>query len=218
MNESKILIAIPCMDQVAAQFCQSLAMLEKVGHCLVSLSIGSLIYNSRNDLCKTALQNECDFIMWLDSDMVVPPDTIKRLMKDLEDTGADLVSGLYFRRVPPYSPVAFSKMEIVGNKCEWSNFDGPLEGIHEVAGVGFGCVLMKTDMLLAMAQKYSDFFGPMAKVGEDLSFCWRARQLGYKILLDTDLKCGHVGHAVITQEFYDQFALAEQEAKDESQS
>lgn len=203
MKTPKILIAVPCMDSVAAQFSQALAMLEKEGHCLVSFVIGSLIYNSRNDLAKQAMKFECDFILWLDSDMVFPPKTLKHLLKRIDETGADLISGLYFRRVAPFTPVAFSELEIKEDKAQWSDYTGELSGVHEIAGVGFGCVLMKTDMLLDMAAQFGDFFGPIGKLGEDLSFCWRARQLGYKLMLDTDLKLGHVGHAVFTQQYYE---------------
>lgn len=199
----KILIAVPCMDSVAAQFSQALAMLEKEGHCLVSFVIGSLIYNSRNDLVKQALHYECDYILWLDSDMVFPPETLKYLLKEMDETGADMISGLYFRRCAPFSPVAFDTLEIKDGKASWTDYTGELTGLHEVGGVGFGCVLQKTGMLLDMAATYGDFFGPISNVGEDLAFCWRARQLGYKIMLDCNLKLGHVGHTVFTQQYYE---------------
>ena len=204
MNKTpKILIAVPCMDSVAAQFAQALAMLEKEGHCLVSFVIGSLIYNSRNDLAKQALKLECDYILWLDSDMVFPPETLKYLLKEMDETGADFISGLYFRRCAPFSPVAFDSLEIKDGKASWTDYRGELTGLREVAGVGFGCVLQKTGMLLDVAATYGDFFGPIAKVGEDLAFCWRARQLGYKIMLDCNLKLGHVGHTVFTQQYFE---------------
>lgn len=204
MNKTpKILIAVPCMDSVAAQFAQALAMLEKEGNCLVSFVIGSLIYNSRNDLVKQAMKFECSHILWLDSDMVFPPETLTYLYKEMEETGADLISGLYFRRCPPFSPVAFDTLEIKDGKASWTDYTGELSGLHEVGGVGFGCALMKTDMLLEMAATYGDFFGPILNVGEDLAFCWRARKLGYKILLDCNLKLGHVGHTVFTQQYYE---------------
>ena len=204
MNETpKILIAVPCMDTVAAQFSQALAMLEKEGKTLVSFVIGSLIYNSRNDLVKQAMTLDCSHILWLDSDMVFPPETLKYLFKEMEETGADFISGLYFRRCAPFSPVAFDTLEIKDGKATWTDYTGELSGLHEVGAVGFGCALVKTDMLLEMAATYGDFFGPIANVGEDLAFCWRARQLGYKILLDCNLKLGHVGHTVFTQQYYE---------------
>ena len=80
-----ILIAIPCMDMVSARFAQSLATLKKVGQCTVSFLMGSLIYDSRNKLAGYAVQMEADYMLWLDSDMVFPPDTLERMMKTIEE-------------------------------------------------------------------------------------------------------------------------------------
>ena len=105
----KTLIAVPCMDQVPAQFCQSLAMLKKVDECAVAFQIGSLIYTSRDNLCKKAINMGADYVFWLDSDMVFNPDVLELLFKDMEkDT---IVTGLYFRRAYPFSPVLFDTLE-----------------------------------------------------------------------------------------------------------
>lgn len=198
----KILIAIPTMDMVPMGFAQSLAMLNKVGECVVSSVVGSLIYDARNKLAAEAVKLEADYIMWFDSDMIFQADTLERLMKDLDD-GRDIVSGLYFRRSAPFSPVAFEKIQIAdGGDCEFKDYHGDLTGIHEVEGVGFGCVLMRSDVIFECFSKYGTCFSPIGKVGEDLSFCWRARELGYKIWLDADVKLGHVGHLIVTEQAY----------------
>ena len=95
----KTLIAVPCMDQVPAPFCQSLAQLKKVGNCSLIMKMGSLIYTARNDIATYAIQNEYDYIFWLDSDMVFKPDTLERMFKTLQDNDLDILTGLYFRRV-----------------------------------------------------------------------------------------------------------------------
>ena len=63
----KTLVAVPCMDQVPAQFAQSLALLQKVDECAIAFQMGSLIYNSRNNLATMAIQKGVDQILWLDS-------------------------------------------------------------------------------------------------------------------------------------------------------
>lgn len=203
-KDSKILIAVPSMDYVAAGFAQSLATLNKVGKCAVSFLCGSLIYDSRNRLASQALHMEADYIMWFDSDMIFGNNTMKALMDVLDQNGGSgVVSGLYFRRSSPYTPVAFQDLEVTeDNKAKWSDYKGELTGVHEVGGVGFGCVLMSTDVVLEVLGKYGTAFSPIAGLGEDLSFCWRARQLGHKILLDTDVKCGHMGHVVVTEDLF----------------
>lgn len=198
----KTLIAVPCMDLVPAQFAQSLATLNKEGECVVAFQMGSLIYTSRNDLAKKAIQLECDYVLWLDSDMVFAPDTFQRLLKDTDK--GDIVSGLYFRRVSPFSPVLFSKLEI-DNGCTWKGVDSIPDGIFAVEGCGFGCVLTPTPVFLDVFAKYGTAFAPIGNVGEDLAFCWRARQCGYSIVCDPSIKLGHVGHHVITEEFYESY-------------
>jgi GT2 family glycosyltransferase len=201
---TKTLIAVPSMDYVAAGFAASLAMLRKTGDTLVSFICGSLIYDARNKLGAQAIKLEADQVLWLDSDMTFEPDTLTRLMQTMKDKDADIVSGLYFRRSAPYTPVAFSKVSIdpETNASTHQDYTGPLEGVHEVEGIGFGCVLMKTDVLFDVFGKYGGGFDPVGHFGEDLSFCWRARELGYKIMLDTGVKCGHIGHMTVTQSFY----------------
>ena len=215
-DEVKILIAVPCMDQVAAGFAQSLATLNKVGRCQVSFICGSLIYDARNKLAAQAIKAEADYVMWFDSDMTFAPGTLKKLLLDFEELpDAGLVSGLYFRRSSPYTPVAFDTLEIKDNKAEWTDYEGELQGIHEVGGIGFGCVLVKTDVIYECFAKFGTCFSPIASVGEDLSFCWRAKELGYKTYLDTDVKCGHLGHIVVTE---DLFKMISGGKKDESKS
>lgn len=205
----KILIAVPCMDSVPARFAHSLAMLKKVGECAVTFEIGSLIYTSRNNLARRALEWDADYVLWLDSDMVFEPDLLERLMTDLEDYDADMVSGLYFRRIIPYTPVLFDRLDISGEITYWTEFKELPDDVFEVGGCGFGCVLMKTDVIYDVFGKYQNCFAPLGNTGEDLAFCWRARECGYKILCDPNVACGHVGNVVISREFYEGYQLSE---------
>lgn len=197
----KVLIAVPCMDQVPAQFAQCLATLGKVDKTIVAFQIGSLVYTSRNDLVQIAIKRGCDYIFWLDSDMMFPPDALVRMFKSLEH--GDIVSGLYFRRVAPFTPVIYDKLDIDETGCHYTEPKEIPDGIFEVEGCGFGCVLMPTDIMLDVMEKYGSPFTPINGIGEDLSFCWRARQLGFKIVCDPDIPLGHVGHHVITRELYE---------------
>lgn len=202
-----ILIAVPSMDSVPAIFCQSLAMLKKVGDCAVAFQIGSLVYDSRNNLAKHALTMEADYVLWLDSDMMFGPDILERMIKRMEERELDILSGIYYRRRHPFSPVLFKKFSIdENNMAIHENFNSyPKNDIFEVEGIGFGCVLMKSDVLFNVAAKYKDWFSPLGRVGEDLSFCWRARQCGYKIYADPEIQLGHCGSQIITKDFYEAF-------------
>lgn len=198
---------MPCMDQVPAPFCQSLAQLQKIGECVLSMKSGSLIYTSRNSLATIAIQSEADYVFWLDSDMVFKPDTLVRMMDTLKEKDLDILTGLYFRRVPPYSPVLFEKLEI---KCEtetadYSEYQTIPDSLFEVAACGFGCVLMKTEVFFDVQSKFGNMFAPIGNNGEDVAFCWRARECGYKIYCDPSVICGHVGYSVVDDQFFKAF-------------
>lgn len=197
---TKILICVPCMDMVASGFAQSLAMLQKGGNeTAIMFECGSLIYDARNKLAKQAIKMQADYTMWLDSDMIFKPDTMVRLLAH----DAPIVSGAYFRRSPPYHLVAFDKCDT--ETREWTDLPLPTETV-KCGGVGFGCVLVRTDVLFEVAAKYKTWFEPMNGFGEDLSFCYRARQCGFDILLDPTITCGHVGHIVVNEDFYKAYA------------
>ena len=203
----KILIAVPCMDQLPAQFAHSLATLTSYGIEDTKISIwfnlGSLIYTSRDQIAKKALLDEADLVMWFDSDMVFNPDTLKRMLEHI-DNGADMVTGIYYRRTQPFSAVAFDKMDLneEGTAFEWTEFDEIPEELFEVGGCGFAAVLMKTDVFLDVSAKFGAMFTPIGQNGEDASFCMRARECGYKIFCDPKIVIGHVGNIVVDDVFY----------------
>ena len=205
--DKKILIAVPCMDMVSARFAQSLTTLKKVGQCTVSFLIGSLVYDSRNKLAGMAMQMEADYILWLDSDMVFQPDTLERMMAVLDEhPEIDVLSGLYFRRGHPFTPVLFKTLEVnEQGTLDWSDFEELPDELFEIAGCGFGCVLMRTDCLLDIAAKENGgrWFTPIADAGEDCAFCIRARREGYRIFCDPSINLGHMGYAPITKAFYE---------------
>lgn len=201
----KTLIAVPCFDQVPTMFCQSLALLKKVDECTLAMKSGSLVYTARNDLATLAIQKDMDYVFWLDSDMVFDPDVLERMMKTLQDNDLDILTGLYFRRVFPFSPVLFDKMDIEGDIADWTEFQEIPEGLFEVGACGFGCVLMKTDVFFDVQSRFGNMFAPIANNGEDIAFCWRARQCGFKIWCDPSVIFGHVRTSIVNEQFFKAF-------------
>lgn len=200
----KTLIAIPCMDMVATPFCQSLTALKRVGDCAAGFVAGSLIYDSRNKLAAQAIEMEADYVLWLDSDMVFNPDLMERLYEDLK-TGKDFVTGLYFRRTKPFTPVLFSSLEpnAEGN-VDWVGYeDYPKDSLFEIAGCGFGAVMHSTDILFDMIAEKKNWFAPINNCGEDVAFCLRAHDIGYKLWCDSSIRLGHVAHSIVSEEFYE---------------
>lgn len=203
----KTLIAVPCMDSVATPFCQSLLTMNKVGdECSVSFQVGSLVSESREKLAALAISRDADYVLWLDSDMTFEPDLMERLMKHMETY--DIVTGLYFRRRPPFSPVIFKRLHLEGDVCLFEDYtEYPEDRVFEVEGIGFGCVMMKTEVLLSVFARYKNCFTMMGRNGEDVSFSMRARNCGYKIWCDPSIKCGHIAYSMVNEGFYKNYKL-----------
>ena len=213
----KILIAVPCMDTIEADFvdCLTGLIMNPDNPCELEVKYlkASLVYDARNQITRYALEKGgYDYIFWLDSDMTFEPDLRIRLLADIEgaETGEKLmaVTGLCFGRRPPFKPCIYNRLEVeqqgqmlLPHAENW--FDYPRDQLFEVAGCGFACVLMRMDMLEAMGIYGVPFF-PVGGLGEDLTFCWRAQKLEMKFHCDSRLKIGHIMRIHVDETFRDQ--------------
>ena len=195
-REQRVLIAVPCMDTMPTPFVEAFINLQKTGHTTYTFVKNTLIYNARNLIARSAVEKGFDRVLWLDSDVVVKPDTLVNLMRDM-DTGIDFVSGVYFKRALPTAPVIY-------NKVWWNVTEGAADAgaenateipaeLFEVAGAGFGCCMTSARLLKDLVDRVGAPFTPLIGVSEDLSFCLRAAQAGYRLYCDGRIKCGHVG-------------------------
>lgn len=195
----KLLIAIPTMDTVPVPFLTSLVALcrhltaEKVEYD-VEIEQGTLIYMARDRLASKAIQGNYDKVLWLDSDMVFHDG----IFDDLLDTGKSFVSGIAHGRRSPFLSCLFKSIKLASLE-RWKYDDYPND-TFEVAGCGFACVLIDTAIIKAVMESCHTAFTPFPQYGEDLSFCGRAAQLGYKIYAEPTVRLGHVGHLTIYPE------------------
>lgn len=204
----KTLIAVPCMDYLEADFveCLTALILRHKGDVEVKYLKASLVYDARNQLARYVTEKGgFDFVLWLDSDMTFEPDLLDRLLEDIE--GRQAVGGLCFGRRPPFKPCIFKRLDveqkgqmIMPRAENW--FDYPRDTVFEVEACGFACLLMRVDVLEAMGIYGVPFF-PIAGLGEDLTFCWRARKLDIKFHCDSRLKIGHIMRVSVDENFRD---------------
>lgn len=203
----KTLVALPCMDMVHTIFMKSLLSMDRIGTCGFAFSCSSLIYDARNQLAKQAVTEGYDRVLWLDSDMDFSPDLLKRL-SDRMDEGREFVTGLYFKRKAPVKPVIYKELGYIKNDDKGVTpvavcyEDYPKDDIFTIAGCGFGGVLVTTDLISRVGDKYGLPFSPIMGFGEDLSFCTRVSDLGVEMFCDSSIKMGHVGLGTITEETY----------------
>ena len=197
----KIFVAIPCMDMMYSRTANSLLSLRPPEGATLchGFAIGSLVYDARNRLMDAAVKDGFDYILWVDSDMVFEPDALQTLYADMQETGADIVAGLYVSRKPPIHPVIYSKCRmdkdddgqdaIVVRKF----LDYPQNAVFPVEAMGFGLCMMTTELCKKLLEEEGPPFIPIPGLGEDLSFCVRANDHGAKMFCDSRIKCRHIG-------------------------
>lgn len=203
LNDYSVLIAVPSTGYVPTEFMESLLKLQKPKKTQFAMISGSLVYNARNKLALQAFRDpQPDYIFWLDSDMVFEPDTLLRLLADAVENDLDYITGLYFKRTYPTTP-------LIGKTLEWEQdrhtgalkkaeadpyTDYPKDSIFEIKCSGFGCLLMKTSIIAEAAElRRASPFEPLPGLSEDYSFCYTIKQLGKRMWCDSAVKAGHVG-------------------------
>lgn len=196
----KTLICVPCLNMVNVEFCSSIANLIKLGDCEYAFHSNSLVYDARNILAHMALNGGFSHVLWLDSDMMFDQMTLAKLTAAMGDD-KDIVSGIYFRRVPGFEPCIYKE---AGDKLACYT-DFPAEGTFEVAGAGLGCCLMKT-AVLAMISESGEPFDIVDGYGEDLSFFNKVRAAGIKIYATNDVKPRHIGVNYYGEEHFRAYA------------
>lgn len=164
-----------------------------------------LVPFARERLADSALQMGCDYLFMIDDDMLAPPD----LFYKLAARDKDICAALAFTRNPDHKPVVYETVEGVGPETGqpygFTRFvqNYPRDTFFECDAVGFGAVLIKTDVLRKVQRPW--FFG-MEGTGEDITLCAKAKKAGFSVFMDSTIKLGHLGAPVIiTEEYADQW-------------
>lgn len=151
---------------------------HRVELCNTQLSV---LPKSRMMLVKDALEKGATHILFLDSDARFPKDTLDRLLAhDLDFVGCNAV-----RRALPCTPTASNGP---GHPI-WTTKDSyGLEEVHD--HIGLHTALIKTDVFRKVEQPW--FMTPwlvrqQEYQGEDVWFCHRAIDAGFRIWIDHDL-------------------------------
>jgi GT2 family glycosyltransferase len=141
---------------------------------------------------KHAVMEGADYILWLDSDMVFPSDLLIDMMKSM-DEGKDFVTGIYYKRKPPFNPVIYKTIRLGMTEDErvTEEYDDYPDTPFQIDACGFGVVLHKIEIAKKMLEG-GGAFQPLPGYGEDISFCIRAKRLGYELWADPKLQCGHI--------------------------
>ena len=205
---TKVVIAIPKGREYKDGFVKSLLSLLLYEHSFSHYSI-SIIMNEkpipkgankyadiaekRRQLIDDALLNGATHLLFLDDDMMFPPNTLRRLMSHK----VPFVSGLGFMRKKPFYPTIFKTITSRSGKVITEKHEFILEYPDipfVVDGVGLFCCLIDLSIIPNLRTQLFETKGITSdsNIGEDLSFTRKLWEKGYKVLIDPAIKTGHI--------------------------
>lgn len=146
-----------------------------------------MLCQNREAMTKTAMQSGCSHILFIDSDMIFPANTLERLL----DANKPFVAANCTTRAEPVETVAHT---LDGKRLQsWGK-----SGLVKVQHVGLAVALIAREVLEPLRQPLflMDWIPPLqAYCGEDVYFCQKVRQAGFDLWVDHDLskEIFHIG-------------------------
>lgn len=151
----------------------------------------------RNESARIAMEAECDYLMFVDDDVLLPQMSGTTVYDQLKNVNSDIVAGNVIIRGYPFEPMFFKKVMVNGELTlpyyrDWKESVDE-EGVlrKDVGAVGFSCVLIKVSLLKKLTKP---FFITGSHHTEDVYFCLKAMEevSDVTIAVNTNVKCGHV--------------------------
>jgi hypothetical protein len=162
---------------------------------------------AREEAAKKALEYGCDYLFFVDDDMICPDDLFLKLYR--HRAIADVVAPLAFTRNAPHKPVCYASIEgwdAVNREPYFINntiMKYQRNKLMECDAVGFGAALIKVDLFRKIKQPW---FMSSEGTGEDILFCYKVKKVGGRVFMDTSVDIGHVSHPiVITEKYVDEY-------------
>lgn len=174
-----VIICTPTRDTIQSGTVFDLVELIKYSpDTSFAVSKGTILPNQRTELVRKCIEAHVTHVFFIDSDMRFPKDALERLIKhDVDVVGANCKH----RQANKWTADTSSKGKT---------------GIKEVKKIGFGVTLIKMKVFFTIQPPWfaTPYDGSMF-VTDDVFFCKKAVDSGFKIFIDHDLSqdVKHIG-------------------------
>ena len=187
MPEPYVMIAIPSKESIKTRTVECL--ISTIGETFrqgirlkVTFATGTLVTHVRNKLVEEFLKTpEFTHLFFVDSDMVFNPTWLKRLI----DADKDMICGIARTR----GDICYNiyQKDIESSKYRSLDSVKDINGLMEIDATGMAFMLMKRKVVAMIRE-----FNSVGEKSEDILWCEKAKDLGFKIFCDTECKLGHI--------------------------
>jgi hypothetical protein len=201
MKQKTIYVAILNQGEIRTDLVQVINMMIQNDSYRIRLSypVGKPICNNRNTTVQKFLASkDCDYLMMIDSDICPPPNILS-----LIDFQKDIITPLMFVQQKGMNIPLF----LHRNKDGIYDADDYLNktGLQETDATGTGCIILSRKVLEDIKHPFrNEYDADGVKIlGNDLSFCQRAKEKGYKVWVHLDYIASHYYVTDLKDQFYE---------------
>lgn len=192
-RKMKIMIGIPSTGMVHVD-----TMLSVIGilnstpnaEFLVQSRTGCYIEQNRHELIRIAIEQNCEKLLFLDSDMVVESGVVNKLLALNKPVVGAAYNG---RKLPLYSNVKMADEN--GNLIAVPAEEIPKEPF-KCFGVPTGCMLLDVKTVARIPKPWFDLTyheDGSLEYGEDIYFCKKLGEYGVEVWCYPTIQIGHIG-------------------------
>lgn len=160
--------------------------------------VGRLFHDhARNAYVEAFLKSDCDILWFLDSDVVPPSNCLDLIVDHGDKWKLAGVSYPVFMGIPGYeSPqVVFTVYIQDANTKALHASKIPESGLSWVDGMATGCIFIHREVFEKLSKPYFEFkYNSESRdivEGEDLGFCKKVLEHGYRFFTDFSMVCHH---------------------------
>ena len=201
-KKTRVAICIPSRGEMEIGTAFDLAVMcgydsrfRKNGEQGIYTVAGTLIFDQREKLAASALNEGADYILWIDADMRFPKNTIDRLLRHNKPiVGVNATT----RSIPIKATAKNLEIDFERKENHWKPVSSKSKkGLERVTSIGCGVMMVKREVFEKTPRPWFWFEQlPGDKLlGEDVYFCIKAHDAGFETWVDHDLsnEIGHVG-------------------------
>lgn len=189
----KILIAVPTYETILPETFKSIYGLEADDYDVAFDFVkGYDCAKARNAIARKAVDGGYDYVLFVDSDIILPPDTLRLFLEN----PVNICFGVYPHKNCKDKKAELFKLGTDNYELRYSYLELK-ESRIKVKGAGFGCALIKTEVFKKLPYPWFQYVSYQngTFLSEDLYFCNEARKHKMDIWADTRIRCGHLSRS-----------------------
>lgn len=187
-DPNSILIAIPTRGRVHFMTMMWVVQQARMG-LRPMVNVGQPVAHNRNRIASVLLENtDCTHVIFCDDDILPPEDAVSRLLLHKKDiVAAQCPMFLHTRAFVNIWPEGWPGTKEQPWPRPW------LTGMQKCEKFGFGLVCIKRHVFEKMPFPWfnTEDRSDGTLMGEDVWFCTKAREAGFELWADCDIRCGH---------------------------